>query len=502
LNSQGAISSGHPTTTQAGVTALNAGGNAVDAAISALLTACVVEPLLTGLSGAGMALVRFADRVETCDMFANMPGLGKPEHRPKMREVTLDFGPKKQVFHVGPASVGVPGVPDGIIRLHRMYGTLPFWKLAESAIYSARNGFPIVDGQPQVFRILEPIIRSTPRLWDLISIDNRLPDIGDTLTNPDLANVIEMFCQREAIFAQRSTISRQVLKTLGPQTRLSADDFDHYESASTPAVEIRYRDAKLWLPGPPSIAGALLAADLDFLSQHTTMPQPTSFEFATLILETMRRSHIHGNVDELRRVYEPQFVKGFVRRGNAGHTTHISTVDCQGNAVAVTTSLGESCGIVADGTGIILNNFLGEADVNPKEIQIQPGSRLLTMCCPIIVQRQGRIDVLGSSGSNRIRSALLHTLVGLIDYGKSMEDAVRSPRIHSQDNEISFETMGRTSRVCDEIARLGPEARRFTDWNMFFGGVNGVTVNLNGGQMSGAGDIRRACAYRATNRTD
>lgn len=149
---KGAVAAGSPLTVQAGVHTLRTGGNAVDAAVAASLMACVVEPLLTGLGGAGMAMVRMDDRVDSWDLFADVPGINTPDGAPPpMHTVEIDFGPTTQAFHVGPPSVAVPGMPAGLHAMHAAHGRLPFADLVAPAAKVAREGYPVSLGFARPF---------------------------------------------------------------------------------------------------------------------------------------------------------------------------------------------------------------------------------------------------------------------------------------------------------------------------------------------------------------
>ncbi len=182
-----------------------------------------------------------------------------------------------------------------------------------------------------------------------------------------------------------------------------------------------------------------------------------------------------------------------------GSTTHISVVDSDGDAVGVTTSNGESCGHLVPGTGIAMNNFLGEEDINPRGFHAQrPGEHMLTMMCPTILRHpagDGRVAVLGSGGSNRIRSAILRVLSALADDPSlPLIDAVNLPRVHVEGDVVNVET---ADLPADLLASLDAEfgtVVRFPEPNMFFGGVHCVRTGPDG--VEGAGDHRRGGVFQ------
>jgi gamma-glutamyltranspeptidase/glutathione hydrolase len=173
-----------------------------------------------------------------------------------------------------------------------------------------------------------------------------------------------------------------------------------------------------------------------------------------------------------------------------GSTTHLSVIDAGGMAAGMTHSNGEGCGHVVPGTGIMMNNFLGEDDINPGGFHLQPaGEPILTMMCPTLVRRGARRWVLGSGGSNRIRTALLQVLQHLLDAGRSAPEAVEAPRMHVEGEVLNLEVTGRSAEEIAEAVALATHVVRFDGPNMFFGGVH--TAELGPDGFGGAGDARR-----------
>ncbi|MGX6450106.1 gamma-glutamyltransferase, partial [Patulibacter sp. S7RM1-6] len=201
----------------------------------------------------------------------------------------------------------------------------------------------------------------------------------------------------------------------------------------------------------------------------------------------------------------PEFEAGLRRAGFAdellalrlGSTTHLSVIDADGLSCALTATNGEGSGVVVPGTGIHLNNVMGEADLNPRLRAgggglppLPPGTRMPSMMAPTaVLGPDGAVEaILGSAGSNRIRSALLQTVVGLVDHGRGPVDAVEAPRVHLEDGVVYVEP-----GVPGADALAGAERRvvPFRAPNLFFGGVQVVCRDPATGALSGAGDPRR-----------
>jgi gamma-glutamyltranspeptidase/glutathione hydrolase len=183
-------------------------------------------------------------------------------------------------------------------------------------------------------------------------------------------------------------------------------------------------------------------------------------------------------------------------------TTHISVIDELGNAAALTLSNGEGCGHVLPGTGIMLNNMLGEEDLNPLGFHAWPEDvRVSSMMAPCVAQgrladgRAEQLIAIGSGGSNRLRTAILQTLSNLIDFGMSVEDAVAAPRIHLERGLVSIEP-GFPEAAVTALSKGYPQYHLWDEINLFFGGTH--TVMFDGLDFSGAGDPRRGGAYLET----
>ncbi len=508
---RGAVAGGSPLTVEAGLEALRAGGNAVDAAVAASLMACVAEPLLTGLGGAGLATIRMNGRVEVLDLFADVPGLSMPaaETRP-MRVVEIDFGPTTQVFHVGAASVAVPGVPKGLAALHARWGRVPLSRLAAPAVAAATSGVPVSQAFERVLGLLWPIVSLHPVSAARFGNDGRPLKEGDTFRWPELGETLRRFAAEGPSLLHDGPLGRAMVSALGGDSRLGRADLENYSPRFTRALRYRYRDATVWVPGPPSVAGLLVLQALRALEDHGPMPPPLGARQVRYL------EHAMGRVDHTRKhgarkhLFDPGFVEGFLsaiapdevgeeyvtsghRPPSTGHTTHISTVDEDGNAVGITTSLGESCGVPVPEAGLLLNNFLGEADVNPEDVLIGPGQRLMTMCCPTIVEIGDEVYVMGSGGSSRIRSAILHGIVYLTDHGMSPDQVVAAPRAHVEEGVLHLETEGRPPGAVQAARTWQPQLRAFTGSNMFFGGLHMAGCSPRG--FSGAGDQRRSGAF-------
>ena len=504
---KGAVAGGSQLTVDAGMHALAIGGNAIDAAIASTLMAGVAEPILSGLGGAGVATIRFDGSTQTCDFFANMPGLGCPDApAAAMEQVSVDYGPTTQDFLVGPGATTVPGVPAGLCAMHDRYGTIDMIDLAVPAIEAARQGFRANRSFARVCELLWNIVGRTEESRNLFAPHGHRLREGELFRCPDLANTIEQFAIDGDAYFRGGIGMERFLEQVEGKSRISELDFEAYRPTFRDAVPAKYRDAILWVPGPPSAAGIGVAHTLvqleagEITDAATDLPMLRRMQRALGSTVSMRTQEFFEEL--FRDDFGPLFMArvqamrdGGNRTGpSPGFTTHISTADEQGNAVAITHSLGETAGEVVGETGIILNNFLGESDVNPPFLRRPAGARLITMCCPSILETSdGRVVAMGSGGSSRIPTAVVHGAMYIVDHDWTVDAAVRGPRTHVEAGKLHVESAGRNEGTMAEATEVWPDFVRFDGPNLYFGGLHAAGFGPDG--FCGAGDERRSGAF-------
>jgi gamma-glutamyltranspeptidase/glutathione hydrolase len=485
---RGVVAAGHPLTAQAGARVLREGGNAVDAAIGAMLTSWVAEPLLTGPGAGGYMLVAAPGQEPVLlDFFVEVPGRGAdPGRREPLEPVDVSFGDAVQVFNIGAASVGVHGNPAGICDAARRFGTVPLSELTAPAAELARHGVELTPMQAYVFEILAPILKSTDESQALFCRGGGVLRPGERFQDRQLADAIERLgAEGAAPFYSGelgAAASDWVLERGGMLTR---EDLAAYQTIVREPVRVRYRDREVLTNPPPNAGGILLAYALALLERE---PGPPT---AACLADVMRRAQHERTQEFVAGLPEPDFRSTFLA-SRLGSTTHISVLDADGWACSVTCTNGEGSGQVVPGTGMHLNNMLGEQDLNPYGFfTYPPGRRLPSMMAPTLVLRDGEPElVLGSAGSNRIRAAILQVIVGVVDRGLAAADAVEAPRLHWEDSVVYLEP------GLDEasLEAEGHTLARFRAANLFFGGVQMVERDLATGAITGAGDPRRGGA--------
>lgn len=485
---RGVVAAGHPLTADAGAEALRAGGNAVDAAIAAMLTSFVAEPLLTGLGAGGYMLVSPPEGEPVLlDFFVEAPGAGlDPAHRAPLEAVEVSFGDAVQVFNVGAAACGVPGNPAGVWAASQRFGSLPFADLAGPAAALARAGVEVTPEQAYVYEILAPITRSSEAVRARFMPDGRIMGVGDVWRDEELAGTLERLGREGPEPFYRGDIAAAIVAEVGARGgAVGAEDLAGYAVVPREPVRVAYRGREVLTNPPPNAGGILLAYALAVLDRAAPPPD------AAALLAAMRAAHAERTPEFLAGLAEPGFAARFAE-DHLGSTTHISALDVDGWACSVTCSNGEGSGVMVPGTGIHLNNMMGEEDLSPLGFFTHPpGRRLPSMMAPTVVRAGGVPQlVLGSAGSNRIRSALLQVIVNAVDLGMDAEAAVRAPRLHDEAGVV----YGEPGIDLAALEAEGETVARFRALNLFFGGCQAVERDPGTGALSGGGDPRRGGA--------
>src|ERR1700722_7128764 len=358
---KGVIAAGHPLTAEAGARVLREGGNAVDAAVAAMLTSFVTEGLLTGLGAGGYMLVGGAG-VEPVmlDFFVAAPTRLGDGSEADLLAVDVSFGDAAQVFHIGPASCGVYGAPSGICEAMRRWGSLPLQQLAEPAARLARDGVPLNAAQAYVAEILADLLTSTPECAALWAPGGALLREGQTLRNPDLADALLRLGSEGAEPFYRGDIAGSVCDWLFARGgSLSREDLAGYGAIERAPVRIVYRDREVLTNPPPAAGGTLLAYALALLNRDPSPP----------CLEAIVRAMAAAQAERTPAFLDGLALDGFAERfmsSRLGSTTHIAVIDADGLACSTTSTNGEGSGVVGPGTGMHLNNVMGEQDGAPR----------------------------------------------------------------------------------------------------------------------------------------
>ncbi len=286
--------------------------------------------------------------------------------------------------------------------------------------------------------------------------------------------------------------------------QLTSHDLASYQVELRQPVSMMYQQHRVLTNPAPSCGGTLIAFALGLLEHvHISQHHFGSYQHLRLLADVMMltneaRFEAHSSSSEaaaLQQLLDTNLLNEYREKiiGNSRSlrgTTHMSVMDSMGNVAGLTASNGEGCGYMVPDTGVMLNNMLGEEDLNPDGFYRWPvNQRMTSMMAPtLVISPQGKITSLGSGGSNRLRTAILQVLINIIDFDKSLHDAVNHPRIHFENELLSVEP-GFDAEVLRQICEDFNSCKLWDQQNLFFGGVHSVSEHA--GDFDGAGDQRR-----------
>ena len=488
---RGCVAAGHVLTAEAGATILREGGNAVDAAVAAVLTSFAAESPLTGFGAGGYMLVHAPERDEDVllDFFVEVPGRGGVERGAELVPKPVYFSEDQpQVFHIGAASCGVPGTAAGLERAAERYGSMPLSALVEPAVRAARDGVEVTARQSFFMSILDPILTDTEEGRAIYAPEGHILREGEILLWPELAEALERFAAEGSEPFYRGETAAQVAEfVLERGGTLTPEDLAAYEPIPRAPVRASFRGRDVLTNPPPSSGGILIALALAMLDREP--------EISTeVVVDTMISAQEARTEEFLEGLYEEAFAERFLA-DRLGSTTHITVVDGEGRCATVTCSNGTGSGLIVPGTGVHVNNMLGEEDLNPHGFhRHRTGRRMPSMMAPTVILADGELQAgLGSGGSNRIRSAVLQAVIGIVDRELPVQEAVDAPRVHFEAGVIHAEP-GIDEGALERLEHRGLEIARWPDINVFFGGVHAVGRDPRTGELSGGGDPRRGGA--------
>lgn len=499
---KGVVAAGHPLTAEAGAEILREGGNAVDAAVAAVLASFAVESPLTGFGAGGYMMVATpgaATHPTLIDFFVAAPGLEGTHRHTELVPVPVRFdAATTQTFYVGPASCGVPGTAAGLEHALERFGSLPLSELVAPAIALAREGAPVNAQQAYILDILAPIHDRLKGTRDLYAPTGVQLEEGDPFRFAELAEALERYGAEGAEPFYRGEVAAAISEfivdnggTIGPR------DLATYEALERRPIAAPFRGTEVLTNPPPSSGGILIAYCLGLLERLGERSGPEQLVAAMGAANDLR------DLEFAESLFEEGIEAGVLDPGGLdlaaadllGSTTHISVFDAEGTCASVTCSNGSGSGVLVPGTGVILNNMLGEEDLNPLGFhRIAPGRRVPSMMAPTMVLRDGEVELaLGSAGSNRIRSAILQTVVRAVEQGLPVAEAVQAPRLHFEEDVVQAEP-GIDELSLQLLEAAGTQVARWPELNLFFGGVQAVARDPRTGALSGGGDPRRGGA--------
>jgi gamma-glutamyltranspeptidase / glutathione hydrolase len=428
----------------------------VDACVAAAAVSWVCESPLTGPGGGGFLLVHLAgeERTRLLDFFVTLPErTASPDD---LLGIVVDYGDSQQIFYTGPMSVAVPGTVLGLWEASSRWGTMPWAELLAPAARLARDGVVLNETQAYLHEILDLLLRYSPE-GDALYGPGRALRVGERFAVPELADTLERLGREGPDYFYRGELAERI----AAHVPVTLEDLARYEVIEREPLTVSYRGDEIRTNPWPSDGGRLLVAGLEALGDAD--PTPLAMVRAMEAQDALRQAD------------------------GVGGTTHISVVDGDGNAASLSGSLGSSGGVVVPGTGIQLNNMIGETHLVGTQA---PGDRLTSLMAPSLLLREGRPRlVAGSAGSTRLHGAIMQVVANVAARGLGVEQAVEASRIHFENGVAHCES----AAAADELEAAGYPVVRWRAQNLFFGGVSAVEIREDG-SLAGAGDPRRGGA--------
>jgi gamma-glutamyltranspeptidase/glutathione hydrolase len=457
--------------TRIGVDVLKDGGNAVDAAVAIGYALAVVYPAAGNLGGGGFMTIQLADGRKTFLDFREKAPLAATANM----YLDKDGNVIKGASTIGHLAVGVPGTVSGLELARSKYGTMKRATLIAPAIKYAQDGFVLDQGDIDLLATATNDFKKDPATAAIFLNKGEPFQVGQKLVQKDLATTLKLISEKgESGFYQGSVGAAIVASSKAGQGIIAQADLDQYKTREMAPVECDYRGYRVISAPPPSSGGVIICEILNVLEGYPL--KELGFRSAQAVyyqIEAMRHAYVDRNAylgdpdfvknplerllskdyaAKLRAAIDPnkagisQDIKPGVAPHEGSNTTHYSIADKWGNAVSVTYTLNDWFGakVTAAKTGVLLNDEMDDFTakvgvpnlyglVQGQANAIAPGKRPLSSMSPTIVTKDGKpVMIVGTPGGSRIITAVLHTLINVIDYGMNVQEAVDAPRFHQQ----------------------------------------------------------------------
>jgi len=477
-----------------------AGGNAVDCALATAIMSMNTEPGVCALAGGAYVTVWAPGHdpvtfdgnhaVPGCGLAAEQRGGGKVP-------VRLDYGGGVSTI-VGPGSVAIPGALAALEKAWQRFGSVPWRELFQPTIDVVRAGFPLPAACHYYLGYSGELIfgRSADGHTALHDADGRLRERGSPIHVPHLVDSLAAIAERgAAVFYQGELAEAIAAHVREGGGALTLDDLAGYEAIERPALVADIDDWHIATNPPPAVGGAVLTAMLLACSDlHASDWDSRSLDKLIRVQRAcldFRRDRldiaedVHDAAAELVRAAKQGQL---LAQWSSSSTVHTSAVDDAGLGCAITASSGYGSGEMPDGTGLWLNNGLGEIELNRRDVDSRdPGDRLPSNMAPTVARSNDATMAIGSPGADRITTAIHQVLVNALQFGMPLADAIAHPRVH-------VDTSGAADRLRAEpgldLPQLDLPLQAFPDINMYFGGVSVATFDRHKG-FEVAADARR-----------
>lgn len=504
MTRQAAIAAPNPIATQAGQAALADGGNAVDVAIAAMTAASVSEPgLISPLGGCYINIWPAQGSPVVIDGNVEMPGreARAEQFGQGLQECHTTYGGGLTTF-VGPGSVATPGMFSAMGWAHENHGSAPWSSLLDPAARAARAGFPVSATAASYSELVSnKIFAWDPKTREVYTQEAGPLKVGQIIVDEDLAGALEQIGAEGATSLYTGDLARAMAADMKERGGLlGLADLQAYQPMVRPALRTTFGEWDLACNPPPAIGGPVLTAMLRLMAASK---EP---------LTTSEMAHIMRQVLDLRlgtvdiapdlEVAGHGLLETIASMDGLGmpttaSTAHVSVVDNDGMACAITASSGYGSGMTIAGTGMLANNALGEPELNRLGLHaLKPGTRMASNMAPTTgMHADGSRLAIGTPGADRITTALAQVLWHFCQSGQGLQEAIDLPRMHIRhldDGSVRIDHEQDETLVAD-LAATGLPLHEHPPHAMFFGGVGGAVRHSDGALSAGA-DPRRASA--------
>jgi gamma-glutamyltranspeptidase/glutathione hydrolase len=486
---------------EAAAAVADAGGNAVDAALAAVIVSMSTEPgIIAPGAGAFITVWEPGEEPVTIDAYCEMPGRAARARIGTGRtEVFLTYGGGMRT-NIGYSSVATPGAFAGFEVASQRYGAVPWAEVFRPAIHYTRTGFPVPGVTARYWEHSHEVIFGWhPDSYRIVHHDDgSVRAQGEILALPELADSLELIARRGADVFYRGELGHAISdEVFGNGGLLSFEDLSAYEAVIREPIRVRLHHWDIATNPLPAIGGAALAGLLLLLGEDG-MSSWTAHEIERLVraqraIFTYRASHLESAEEDLpaavTTLLEAAHMRDFGRLMASGSTTHVSSVDSDGRACSITASAGYGSGVMVPGTGMWLNNSLGELELHPKGFHgLEPGARLMSNMAPTIARNpDGEVLAIGSAGADRITSAVSESLINHLWLDMDLVEAVAHPRVHAE----VFDGEPTVAYELNLPVELDGPVRHFAERSMYFGGVQAAAWSPAEG-LVGTADPRRS----------
>ena len=475
------------------------GGNAVDCAIAAAMYSINTEPGVCALAGSAYVTIwpTGSDPI-TIDGNVAVPGMSLPaETSPVAESIYMEYGGGIETV-IGAASVAVPGTPAALHLASGQFGQIGWRELLRPAIRATKDGFPLSAACHYYLGYSGDIIfgRSKDGHGALYSKDGDLLAVRSNIVVPHLADSLTAIAEEGSRVFYEGELAKKIAGHIqGLGGFLTMKDLERYEPLVRDSLIVDVGNWKIATNPPPAVGGAILAAMLLAFDNHPVSQwDDDSLQLLLRVQQTVmsfrkRELDLSENVpQDVARLLDLARTGALLSRWSSGSTVHTSVVDDNGLACAITASSGYGSGEMPAGTGLWLNNCLGELELNRKGFEAgPPGKRLPSNMAPSAARSEKDVLAMGSPGADRITTALHQFLINYIQLGHELADAVAHPRMHL---EIDGSNMNIAVEPGLDLPDSGISVTRYPEIGMYFGGVVAALYDNRKG-FSAAADPRR-----------